>query len=95
MLPEFILLLFKTGPADLLLFIAFGISILMILRSLLYFPQLDQDKYFRWVSLIVVSCLFLSLAYYYWYAVVLLQVTAFVIFYYRYYRYEAPLQEVQ
>jgi hypothetical protein len=95
MLPEFILLLFKTGPADLLLYITFGLSILMLMRSLLYFPQLDQDKYFRWVFLIIVTALFLSLAYYYWYVVVLFQVTAFVIFYLRYYRYEAPLQEVQ
>jgi hypothetical protein len=95
MLPEFILLLFKTGPADLLLYITFGISILMLMRSLLYFPQLDQDKYFRWVFLIIVAGLFLSLAYYYWYAAVLFQFTAFVIFYFRYYRYEAPLQEVQ
>jgi hypothetical protein len=95
MLPEFILLFLKTGPADILLFITFGLSILMLMRSLLYFSHLDQDKYFRWVFLIIVASLFLSLAYYYWYAILLAQVLAFVIFYFRYYRYEAPLQEVQ
>jgi hypothetical protein len=95
MLPEFMLLCFKIGPADLPLYITFGISILMLMRSLLYFPQFDQDKYFRWVFLIIVAALFLSLAHCYWYAVVLFQITAFIIFYFRYYRYEAPLQEVQ
>jgi hypothetical protein len=43
----------------------------------------------------VTGVLFLSLAHFYWYAVVLLQLISFGIFYYRYYRYEAPLQEVQ
>jgi hypothetical protein len=93
--PEILLLFLKAGPKDLPLFIITGVSMLMLLRSLLYFPTLDQDKYFRWVSLTIVGVLFLSLAHLYWYAVVLLQLMAFGIFYYRYYRYEAPLQEVQ
>jgi hypothetical protein len=95
LVPEFLLLFLKAGPGDLLLFITLGLSLLMLLRSLLYFPTLDQDKYFRWVFVVIVGVLFLSLAHFYWYAVVLLQLTAFGIFYYRYYRYEAPLQEVQ
>lgn len=95
LLPEFVLLFLKAGPHDLPLFITLGVSILMLLRSLLYFPTLDQDKYFRWVSVAIVGVLFLSLAHFYWYVVVLLQLMAFGIFYYRYYRYEAPLQEVQ
>lgn len=95
LLPEFVLLFLKTGPADLFLFITLGVSVLMLLRSLLYFPSLDQDKYFRWVSVAITGVLFLSLAHLYWYAVVLLQLISFGIFYYRYYRYEAPLQEVQ
>jgi hypothetical protein len=95
LLPEFVLLFLKTGPADLLLFITLGVSVLMFLRSLLYFPSLDQDKYFRWVFVAITGVLFLSLAHLYWYAVVLLQLISFGMFYYRYYRYEAPLQEVQ
>lgn len=95
LLPEYILLLLKTNVVDLPLFLMEGTSVLILLRSLLYFPQLDQDKYYRWVFLIIVGVLFLNLAYLYWFAVVLLQLIAFGIFYYRYYRYEPPLQEIQ
>lgn len=95
LLPEFVLLFLKTNPADLLLFVTLGVSMLMLLRSILYFPTLDQDKYFRWVFLAIVAVLFLSLAHFYWYAVVLLQFPGFAIFYYRYYRYEAPLEAIQ
>lgn len=95
LLPEYILLLIKAGPAHLLLFVVCSVSLLLIWRSLLYFPRLDQDKYFRWVFIISVVTLFLVLAHYYWYAVILLQAPAFCIFYYRYYRYEAPLEQME
>jgi hypothetical protein len=93
--PDLVLLFVKTGPRDLLLFVTLGVSVLMLLRCLLYFSSLDQDKYFRWVFLGITFVLFMSLAHFYWYAVILLQLIAFGIFSYRYYRYEAPLQEVQ
>jgi hypothetical protein len=95
LLPEFVLLFLKEGSKDIVLFVTLGVSVLMLLRSLLYFPALDQDKYFRWVSVAIIGILFLTLAHFYWYAVGLLQLIAFGLFYYRYYRYEAPLQEVQ
>ncbi|UPK71580.1 hypothetical protein [Chitinophaga filiformis] len=98
LLPESILLTYKVwqqaAPAHLIMLLATGVSVLMLLRSLLYFPRMDQDKYLRWVLIIFVSLLFLGLARLYWYGIALLQVPAFTIFYNRYYRYEAPLEKV-
>lgn len=95
LLPEYGLMCFKGNIADFPLVFITGISVLMLMRSILYFPRLNQDKYYRWVFVIIVAILFLTLAHLYWYAVILLQIIAFIIFCYRYYRYEAPLQEIQ
>lgn len=99
LLPEFIFLAVRTfqvaGPLDQLLFICLGVSMLVMWRTLLYFPRLDQDKYFRWVLISIVISLFMILGYLYWYLVIGLQVLAFVIFSMRYYKYEPPLAEVQ
>ena len=98
LLPESILLAYKVwqeaAPEHLIMLVATGVSVLMLLRSLLYFPRMDQDRYFRWVLIIIVTLLFLGLARLYWYGIILLQVPAFTIFYNRYYRYEAPLEKV-
>ena len=98
LLPESILLIYKiwqqASPAHIIMLVATGLSVLMLLRSLLYFPRMDQDKYFRWVLIIIVTLLFLGLARLYWYGIILLQAPAFTIFYNRYYRYEAPLEKV-
>jgi hypothetical protein len=98
LIPESILLIYKTwymaAPMSWVMTIATGLSALMMLRSLLYFPRIDQDRYFRWVLIIIVVLLFLGLARLYWYGIILLQLPAFVVFYYRYYRYEAPLEKV-
>jgi hypothetical protein len=99
LLPEFIFLAVRTfqvaSPIDQLLFICLSVSMLVMWRMLLYFPRLDQDKYFRWVLIVVVVSLFMILGYLYWYLVIGLQVLAFVIFSMRYYKYEPPLAEVQ
>jgi hypothetical protein len=98
LLPESILLIYKTyhiaAPQHLVMIILTGLSVLLLFRSLLYFPGLDQDKYFRWVLLIIVALLFLGLAHFYWYGIFLLQVASYSLFYSRYYRYEAPLEKV-
>lgn len=99
LLPEFIFLAVRTyqvaGPLDQLLFICLSVSMLVMWRMLLYFPGLDQDKYFRWVLISIVIALFTILGYLYWYLVIGLQVLAFTIFSLRYYKYEPPLAEVQ
>jgi hypothetical protein len=95
LLPEYVLLLPKTDLPGFALLLTMGVSVLLLLRAMLYFPRLDQDKYYRWVFIVIIGVLFLSLAYLYWYAVIILQLLAFSIFCYRYYRYEAPLQEIQ
>ncbi|PWV50827.1 hypothetical protein [Chitinophaga sp. S165] len=98
LLPESILLTYRiweqTTPAHIIMLVATGVSVLLLLRSLLYFPQMDQDRYFRWVLIIIVVLLFMGLAHLYWYGIILLQVPALTIFYNRYYRYEAPLEKV-
>lgn len=98
LLPESILLIYKiwqqASPAHIVMLVTTGLSVLMLLRSLLYFPRMDQDKYFRWVLIIIVTLLFLGLARLYWYGIILLQVPAFTIFYNRYHRYEPPLEKV-
>ena len=98
LLPESILLAYKVwqqaAPAHLIMLVVTGVSVLMLLRSLLYFPRMDQDRYFRWVLIIIVGLLFLGLARLYWYGIILLQIPAYTIFYNRYYRYEAPLEKV-
>lgn len=99
LLPEFIFLAVRTfqvaGILDQLLFICLSVSMLVMWRMLLYFPRLDQDKYFRWVLISIVVSLFMILGYLYWYLVIALQLLAFVIFCIRYYKYEPPLAEVQ
>ncbi|WP_440134323.1 hypothetical protein [Chitinophaga sancti] len=99
LLPEFIFLAVRTyqvaGPLDQLLFICLSVSMLVMWRMLLYFPRLDQDKYFRWVLISIVISLFMILGYLYWYVVIGWQVLAFTIFATRYYKYEPPLAEVQ
>jgi len=99
LLPEFIFLVVRTyqvaGPLDQLLFICLSVSMLVMWRMLLYFPRLDQDKYFRWVLISIVIALFMILGYLYWYLVIGVQVLAFTIFSLRYYKYEPPLAEVQ
>lgn len=95
LLPEFILLLVKTNAQHLPLFIAYSLSALLLLRSLLYFPSLDQDKYFRWVLLIFAALLFLTLGHCYWQALAVTWAAAYGIFALRYYRYEAPLEEIE
>ncbi|MVT10126.1 hypothetical protein [Chitinophaga tropicalis] len=96
--PEYILLIYRIMPAaaplHLLLIVVLGVSVLMLLRSLLYFPGIDQDKYFRWLLLIIVGLLFLTLARLYWYGVLVMQLSAYAVFLSRYYRYEAPLEKV-
>lgn len=98
LLPEVILLACKVwqqaSPVHLLMLMATGVSALMLLRSLLYFPRIDQDRYFRWVLITIVALLFLGLARLYWYGIILVQAAALTIFYNRYYRYEAPLEKV-
>jgi len=98
LLPESILLIYKTwyaaDPLHWLLLIVTGVAALTLLRCLLYFPRLDQDKYFRWVLILIAGLLFLGLARLYWYSILLLLMPAYIIFHYRYYRYEAPLENV-
>lgn len=98
LLPESILLVYKTwytaDPLHWLLLMATGVAAMTLLRCLLYFPRLDQDKYFRWVLILIAGLLFMGLARLYWYSVLLLLMPAYIIFYYRYYRYEAPLEKV-
>lgn len=96
--PESLLLIYKTWqqavPLHWVMLISTGLSLLMLFRSILYFPRIDQDKYFRWILIIIVSILFMGLARLYWYGIVGMQVAAGTIFYNRYYRYEAPLEKV-
>lgn len=96
--PESILLVYKTWQSATLMhwlmLILTGLSLMTLFRSLLYLPNIDQDKYFRWVLIIIVIILFMGLARWYWYGILLLQSLALVIFCYRYYRYEAPLEKV-
>jgi hypothetical protein len=96
--PESSLLIYKTWQLATSLhwgmLVMTGLSLLMLFRSLLYLPRIDQDKYFRWVLIIVVVILFMGLAGLYWYGILLLQAMALFIFRYRYYRYEAPLEKV-
>ncbi|ACU59473.1 hypothetical protein [Chitinophaga pinensis] len=96
--PESVLLIYKTwqqaNPIHWVMLITSSLSMLMLFRSILYFPRIDQDKYFRWVLIIVVTILFMGLARLYWYGIVGMQAVAGIIFYNRYYRYEAPLEKV-
>ncbi|MBW8683969.1 hypothetical protein [Chitinophaga rhizophila] len=96
--PEHILIIVKTWttgmPAHWLMLVLTGVSLMTLFRSLLYMAGIDQDRYFRWVVIAIVVVLFLGLAHLYWYSIILVQVTAWCLFRYRYYRYEAPLEKV-
>lgn len=96
--PEYLLLIYRIAPMatplHMVLIVLTGVSVLLLLRSLLYFPGIDQDKYFRWMLIIIIVLLFLVLARLYWYGILVMQLVAFVIFRSRYYKYEAPLEKV-
>jgi hypothetical protein len=93
--PEMILLIIKTNIIHLPLYLICGLSLLLLMRSLLYIPGIDQDKYFRWVLIIFAVFLFLILAHLYWPAIAAVLTPAFLLFYLRYYRYEPPLEEIE
>lgn len=98
LLPEFGLLIVHTLPYNSwhwLLLVAFGASLLPLFRCLLYFPRLDQDKYLRWVFLVFCVLLFMTLGYLYSWAIVGMQVAAFVLFTGRFYKYEPMYEQVQ
>lgn len=98
LLPELGLLIIHTWPHNKwhwIMLIVFGVSVLLMFRCLLYFPRLDQDKYLRWVFLLLCTLLFMILAHLYGWAILALQCTAFLLFAVRYYRYEPQYEQVQ
>lgn len=96
LLPEYGLLLAHTPLLqiwDILLFMAFGGSLLLLFHGILLFPRLDQDKYLRWVLALFCVLLFLVLGYLYWPAVTGMQLIAACLFAGRYYRYEPEYEK--
>lgn len=82
----------KTDWLGTLTVYATTLSLLLIFRSLLYFPKLNPEIHFRYVLLIAFVVLFMVLGGLAWIAVVLMQIAAIIIFFRQYRRYELYIE---
>lgn len=72
--------------------IAAALSLLMIFRSLLYFPKMNVEVHIRYTLSISFIVLFMVLAHYEWVAILLMQVIAAILFFTRYRKYEPYIE---